>query len=82
MAYAAWRSARPLQALPGHAGTTQGARRHVNLPAAALIGVLTVAMAPIGAALAHRLDGVVLKRAFGILLAVVAVRMLMKATGG
>ena len=49
-----------VQAGWGKAGLPPGSLGYVNLPAAALIGVLTVAMAPIGAALAHRLDGCLL----------------------
>lgn len=53
----------------------------VNLPAFALISVFTVLMAPVGAALAHRLDADALRRLFGILLALVAARMLWQALG-
>lgn len=54
---------------------------NVNLAAFALISTFTVAMAPVGAKLAHRLDAARLKRWFAILLAVVAARMLWKALG-
>lgn len=53
----------------------------VNLPAFALISVFTVLMAPVGAALAHRLDATRLRRLFGLLLALVSVRMLWQAAG-
>lgn len=53
----------------------------VNLPAFALISVFTVLMAPVGAALAHKLNADRLRRLFGILLAVVAVRMVWQALG-
>nr|WP_290919296.1 sulfite exporter TauE/SafE family protein [Hyphomonas sp. 34-62-18] len=53
----------------------------VNLPAFALISVFTVLMAPVGAALAHRLNADRLRRLFGILLAVVSARMLWQAAG-
>ena len=56
---------------------------HVNLLAFALISVCTVAMAPVGARLAHSLDAVRLKKLFAILLSLVAVRMIWTAlTGG
>lgn len=53
----------------------------VNLPAFALVSVFTVLMAPVGAALAHRLNADRLRRLFGILLAVVSARMLWQAAG-
>ncbi len=53
----------------------------VNLPAFALISVFTVLMAPVGAALAHRLNADRLRRLFGILLGFVAARMLWQAAG-
>ncbi|MFN3313428.1 MAG: sulfite exporter TauE/SafE family protein [Hyphomonas sp.] len=53
----------------------------VNLPAFALISVFTVLMAPVGAALAHKLNAERLKRLFGILLAVVSARMIWQALG-
>lgn len=49
---------------------------YVNVPAFLAIGALTVAMAPVGARLAHRLDKKLLKRLFGAMFAVIAVRML------
>jgi len=51
----------------------------VNLPAFALISVFTVLMAPVGAALAHRLPAERLRKLFGILLALVAARMVWQA---
>lgn len=66
----------------GKSGLPPGSVGYVNVPAFVLIALLSVTMAPIGAALAHRLNGAVLKRAFGVLLAIVAVRMLMNAIGG
>ncbi len=53
----------------------------VNLPAFALISVFTVLMAPVGAALAHKLNADLLRKLFGVLLAVVAVRMVWQASG-
>lgn len=53
----------------------------VNLPAFALISVFTVLMAPVGAALAHRLPADNLRKLFGLLLVLVALRMTWQATG-
>jgi uncharacterized protein len=53
----------------------------VNLPAFALISVFTVLMAPVGAALAHKLPAERLRKLFGLLLVVVALRMTWQATG-
>jgi uncharacterized protein len=53
----------------------------VYLPAFALISVFTVLMAPVGASLAHRLDAHRLRKLFGVLLALVAVRMVWQAAG-
>jgi uncharacterized membrane protein YfcA len=53
----------------------------VNLPAFALISVFTVLMAPVGAALAHRLPADNLRKLFGALLVLVAGRMVWQATG-
>ncbi|SFD27093.1 sulfite exporter TauE/SafE family protein [Tropicimonas isoalkanivorans] len=50
---------------------------YVSLPAALLILPFTVSFAPVGAALAHRLDGKWIKRAFAVFLGITAVRMLM-----
>ncbi|MEO1642929.1 MAG: sulfite exporter TauE/SafE family protein [Pseudomonadota bacterium] len=54
---------------------------YVNVAAFALISVFTVLMAPVGANLAHALDAAKLKKAFAILLAFVAVRMLWSVIG-
>lgn len=51
----------------------------VNLPAFALISVFTVLMAPVGASLAHKLPADNLRKLFGLLLAVVAARMVWQA---
>ncbi len=50
---------------------------HVNLAAFALLSLFTVAMAPVGAKLAHKLNAGVLRKLFAVLLVVVAVRMLL-----
>ena len=56
---------------------------HVNLLAFVLISMCTVAMAPVGARLAHSLDASRLKKLFAVLLSIVAVRMIWTAlTGG
>lgn len=55
---------------------------YVNLAAFGLISVFTVTMAPIGARLAHSLDAALLKRMFGVLLALVATKMLLDVIGG
>lgn len=54
---------------------------YVSLPAALLILPFTVGFAPVGAALAHRLDGKWIKRAFALFLGLTAVRMLAAAFG-
>jgi uncharacterized membrane protein YfcA len=53
----------------------------VNLPAFALISVFTVLMAPVGAALAHKLPAENLRKLFGVLLVLVALRMVWQALG-
>ncbi|MEQ9506223.1 MAG: sulfite exporter TauE/SafE family protein [Hyphomonas sp.] len=53
----------------------------VNLPAFALISVFTVLMAPVGAALAHRLPADNLRKLFGLLLVLVSLRMTWQAAG-
>ena len=55
---------------------------HVNLPAFALISVFTVTMAPVGAALAHKLDAGLLRKLFGVLLVLVSARMIWKVIAG
>ncbi len=51
----------------------------VSVPAALLILPFTVSFAPVGAALAHKLDGKWIKRAFAVFLAITAFRMLSSA---
>lgn len=53
----------------------------VNLPAFALISFFTVLMAPVGAALAHKLPADNLRKLFGALLVLVALRMVWQALG-
>jgi uncharacterized membrane protein YfcA len=45
---------------------------YVNLPAVVVMGLLTTAVAPFGARLAHRLDRNLLRRLFGAFLALTA----------
>lgn len=52
---------------------------YINVPALLLIGVLAALTAPLGAALAHRLDQKTLKRVFAIFLLAVGLNMLWKA---
>jgi uncharacterized membrane protein YfcA len=54
---------------------------YVNLLAAGIILPFTVGFAPVGAALAHSLDTVWIKRAFALFLMITAVRMLISAFG-
>ncbi len=53
----------------------------VNLPAFAVISVFTVLMAPVGTQLAHKLNADLLRRLFGVLLGIVALRMIWQALG-
>lgn len=52
---------------------------YVSLPALVLIGILAAATAPLGAALAHRLEQKVLKRVFAVFLLLVGLNMIWKA---
>jgi uncharacterized protein len=53
----------------------------VNLPAFVLISTFTVLMAPVGAGLAHKLNAALLRKLFGGLLVLVAIRMVWQAAG-
>jgi uncharacterized membrane protein YfcA len=66
----------------GHEGLPPFSAGYVNVPAFLLISLFTVAMAPVGAKLAHSLDAAQLKRWFAVLLSVVAARMLWKVFAG
>ncbi|MGV3491667.1 MAG: sulfite exporter TauE/SafE family protein [Devosia sp.] len=55
---------------------------YINLPALVLIGVAATLCAPIGAALAHRLQQRTLKLAFAVFLGVVGLNMLWKVVFG
>lgn len=52
---------------------------YVNLPAAVIIGGLTVITAPLGAQLAHRLNRLTLRRAFAVYLLLTAISVAVKA---
>lgn len=52
---------------------------YVNLPAAAVMGVMTAWAAPLGARLAHRLDQRLLKKAFAVYLLGTAASVVLKA---
>jgi uncharacterized membrane protein YfcA len=54
----------------------------INLPALVLIGVLAALTAPLGAALAHKLDQKTLKRVFAVFLLLVGLNMIWKAIAG
>jgi len=54
----------------------------VNIPALVLIGAVAASTAPLGAALAHRLDQKQLKGAFAVFLVVVGGRMIYQAVAG
>lgn len=52
---------------------------YVNVPAMLIVGIVAAGFAPIGAALAHRLNHDQLKLGFGLFLLVVAMRMIWQA---
>ncbi|VAW14854.1 Uncharacterized UPF0721 integral membrane protein [hydrothermal vent metagenome] len=60
----------------GVAGRPPFSLGFVNIPALVLIGVAAASIAPLGAALAHRLDQKYLKLVFALFLAIVGMRML------
>ena len=63
----------------GHAGLPPWSVGYVNLPGFFFLALLTTLTAPIGARLAHRLPQQMLKRAFAIVLALLALNMLREA---
>lgn len=63
----------------GRGGLPPWSMGFVNVPGFIMLAVLTAITAPIGARLAHRLPQLTLKRAFALLLALVAVNMLREA---
>ncbi len=52
---------------------------YVNVPALLIVGIVAASVAPLGAALAHRLDQKKLELAFGLFLLLVGARMLWQA---
>jgi uncharacterized protein len=54
---------------------------YINVPGFVVLALITGAVAPYGAKLAHRLDKVVLRRSFGAYLAFTAVMVVIKAVG-
>ena len=52
---------------------------YVNVPAAVVLGLLTTAVAPLGARLAHAMNRTTLRRAFALYLALAALAVLIKA---
>lgn len=52
---------------------------YVNIPGAIVMGVVTTAVAPWGAKLAHSLDRKILRRSFAVFLALTAISVLVKA---
>lgn len=66
----------------GREGLPPGSAGFVNVPAFLLICLFTIITAPIGASLAHRLDAGLLRRLFGLVLAIVGARMLYSAITG
>ncbi len=63
---AGWQETREMPAVVGY----------LHLPALLGVSLASVATAPLGAALAHRLPGVLLKRVFALLLVLLGIRML------
>lgn len=63
----------------GAAGLPPFSLGFINVPALLLIGVLAALTAPLGAALAHKLDQKTLKRVFAVFLLFVGTNMLWKA---
>lgn len=63
----------------GHAGLPAWSLGYVSLPGFVVLAILTAITAPIGARLAHRLPVPILRRAFAVFLASVALNMLRAA---
>ncbi len=49
---------------------------YLNVPAILIIALMTTSFAPLGAMIAHRMNGVALRRAFGVVLFLLALNML------
>ncbi|MAI88969.1 sulfite exporter TauE/SafE family protein [Ponticaulis sp.] len=54
---------------------------YLNVPAILIIGIMTTSLAPVGAALAHRLDATTLRRVFGVVMILVSGNMVRIAFG-
>ncbi len=54
---------------------------YLNVPAILIIGLLTTSIAPFGAALAHKMNAVTLRRVFGVLTVILSLNMLRVAFG-
>ncbi|MCH9828758.1 MAG: sulfite exporter TauE/SafE family protein [Gammaproteobacteria bacterium] len=61
----------------GVVGRPDGSLGYVSLPGFAIIALSSVALAPIGARLAHRLSPALMRRAFALLLVVIGLKMLL-----
>lgn len=82
----------PLIALPGSIGFVLSgigvdgrppfSFGYVNIPATLLMGIIATLFAPVGVALAHRLDRKQLELAFAVFLAIVGLRMVWQALMG
>lgn len=60
-------------------GLPWGSLGYINLPAAAAIASMSILTAPLGVAVAHRMDPALLKRVFGVYLVFIAVIMFRNA---
>ncbi|MDB5711941.1 MAG: permease [Sphingomonas bacterium] len=60
-------------------GLPWGSLGYINLPAAAAIASMSILTAPLGVAVAHRMDPALLKRVFGVYLIFIAMIMFSKA---
>jgi uncharacterized membrane protein YfcA len=60
-------------------GLPWGSLGYINLPAAAVIASMSILTAPLGVAVAHRMDPALLKRVFGVYLIFIAIIMFSKA---
>ena len=54
---------------------------YLNIPAIVIIAILTTSIAPVGAALAHRMNATTLRRVFGVVTVVLSANMLRVAFG-
>jgi uncharacterized membrane protein YfcA len=61
------------------AGLPWGSLGYINIPAAVAIASMSILTAPLGVAVAHRMDPALLKRVFGVYLVFIAIVMFSKA---